>query len=1818
MANLGTLWFGADIDLTRLQQKISQGNQGILNALKMDYDPQSYSMMVSKLRSALSRETFEIKISANTQKVIQNVQNATRGVGGAGTMTGLDAMNDKILRQQGLVSDLKVRVAELYEQWKKLGGKSRKNDYLEAQKELNVEKARLDELVAKRKIYNDAIKDTTRAKKEATHAAKEMEKSHIRLNTTLANGVHISTQFGSALSGLFAVSTARDFLNNVIEIGGQLEKQRISMGAIIGDTARANELFENIKGLALKSPFGVVELDQYSKQLAAYGIEQSDLFGMTKRLADISAGAGQDIGRLALALGHVKSATYLTGITLRQFSMNNIPMLKMLADYYSEVEKRAVSTAEVQKRISSRQVSYEDVIEQIKRMTDEGGQFFNMQDKISESLQAKFKNLKDSFDIMYGEIAESSIGDMLKKFAEGATAMSRDWETVARVIGEASVAFGLYKVAMSAVNWATVNFNKNTVAAALSQGKLSASLIDRYVTTGNITKAELLEAVATKKVTVANAELAASHLGITKAQLERIALTGRYVGMLGQTSLATSRFTVAQLRMISALRTGELTAFGKALTGVRLGFSLVATGAKAAGAAVMTFMKPLAGFLAFSAVIETLMEKSRQAEEQEQRLSAMAEKANEGYKNMAETREKFRVGGSADMSDDAITNAIPDMVEQLKNYSETAKETFDNAFAVDKEGKAIHSLKDQYEILAEAIDTTTKAYEDFNKMRPMIEQSTQAATPDKSWLDSLMLNTAGRILPKEEKAIYMGLKESLEFYTESLSDASKAEQLFLRNHLDIVGVLQDMGVADAANMTNEKILETLTMWQTVYPSKFEEFSNRLKGDTKDTFDDVIKQWSTLGVASTVATDRMKKAGEDFYASAKVVWGEDMQKWPASWKDTVLMAMREATKEVKGFEDLSEEAKNDLYNLWLEPFKIKVDSGEAKQQVNNLLVELENLVGKEWVVQIGIKGVSSIDDVDNATKAYKKAMDDVASTRDRLGKIEDKKSEAYKKTLKDHVDAYSKMEAAKAVINQYGGTLPEPETKKKSGGKTSGGTKSDEQLKRWREMKKELEEFWREYETLLKRMNSASAIEEIGKRGLFPSLFDEKGALRVDVRRGLSTAIEDLLKSTDGSTFERRQFQIELKKTKFNIDEKAIQEAAANALKEIQEYISKQSAKYNLYKSLFEKTGNKAFAEAAFSDGRIWDEYARGLEEKLKQMSGEVSIDYDMSDTAAKEHFKSLSGGYDIWKEIVDVTSKNYTDALEKAADATQKILTNDERIAILTDKISKLEADTSGIDHSAEIQQMREEIEKLSSELFEMLPIYETIFGDRAYKGYRELRRAEKAAEDLIKNAKPGARDPKTGKTSFYTSYYMEDGEMKKVTLTRQQLEKLKKVINDFHKDETKKNPFKTFVKDISNLWNLLKDKNASPEEKTEAFQKFAESLSQTLEIVENLAGQLGEMFSSLGNEGLADAMSDVQDGIGSVTNIVSGFAQGGIVGGIVSAAGEAIKWIGKIAQSHDKKLDKAIQKSQREVKKLQNAYKNLEWEIAHQLSSVTQQQSAEMLQDLEKAEKELEKQLSDELAKKKANWDKVVDYRQEIEEAKQQIRTFYEEIGKERYGLDLDAWAGDLASAIVDAFASGEDAAEAFDRKVADIMKSVMSSILKINVIKPAMEQLQNFLFGKNGIATTDSEGGIEITPNELKSLIPQLIKLKGSVESGKSIYDVVASALKSYGIDFESTDSSSSMTSGIKSITEQTADLLASYINAIRADVSVMREMETVDLPAITLSVQEISVLTQTQVQLQTQIAENTRMNAEATAEIERMLSQATRDPSFAFHVR
>ena len=1063
MADLGTLWFGADIKLDKLRESIQKGNQTILDALKMDYDPASFNKMLEKIQGELNNKTFNIQLSADGKAVTQAVGNIDKAVGSlgqagkGGTIAPFDIKNIEaaaqgvggirgyILELSKLIEAQRVKtrncsdeVVRLREAWRQaVISNGRTSDlatniyslYSAKKGELQQERRALFDLTEARRQANIALQEQNLAQRESASVIKSSTDAMKSQSQVLSDLKSLAMQYVS-------IWGAKSFLDNVIEVGGLLEKQRISMGAIIGDTARANELFEQIKDMAIQSPFGVVELDQYSKQLAAYGIEQSKLFDMTKRLADISAGAGQDIGRLALALGHVKSATYLTGITLRQFSMNNIPMLKMLADYYTEVEHRAVSTAEVQKRISKRQVSYEDVIEQIRRMTDEGGQFYNMQEKISESLQSKFKNLRDSLDIMYGEIAESKVGALLKELAGLLTSLSRNWKEVMTIVGAGAAIWGTYRASLIAINQAlTVNSTRLGVLATMTRN-LTSEQVQELVVSGKLQKEHLLNAVASGRLSVEQAKLAAETIHVTEAQLRQVATSGKVNAGLISNALATSRYSVAQLRMIANMRIAQRTAIAlggrfKWLQGALINLRLVGIGAanmfKTAFAFVGRFAPQIAVFAAITTAIDTFAERSRKAEEAEERLKSMAETANEAFNNLEEVRNKFKVGASGGMSNDELQTNITEMIEHLQNYSKTATETFNHAFEVDAEGKSVHSLSEQYEILAKAVEDTAEAYRAFNEMRPMVERALNVNNPDTNWFVDFGLKIWGWLFSEDYKDPLRDLSEGLELYATSVKEASDAEQLFLRNRLDVQSALTSLGYKEAADMNNESLLTLIKTIKSEAPEAFRSFYQLLNNDGKDALNSMLESWERMDSRYMEAARKMKSSGDDLYQSMVVRFEtSDMTKWPDNWREQVMIAMDMATKDVKGWSDLSIEYQNLVRDYFLKPFGITVNTDEAMTQVNNLMVELENLVGKDWIVRLGIKGESSIEDVASNEKVYKQAVDDIASTTARLNKLEKegkKNTEAYTQTLKDNVDAIARKSKAEMVLRQYGADLP---------------------------------------------------------------------------------------------------------------------------------------------------------------------------------------------------------------------------------------------------------------------------------------------------------------------------------------------------------------------------------------------------------------------------------------------------------------------------------------------------------------------------------------------------------------------------------------------------------------------------------------------------------------------------------------------------------------------------------------------------------------------------------------------------------------------------
>lgn len=263
------------------------------------------------------------------------------------------------------------------------------------------------------------------------------------------------------LQNIFSIYGAKQFLDNLIQIGGEFEKQKIALGALFGSKLKADTMYSKIQNLAVQSPFTFGELTNFTKQLASFGFEYKDIYDTTKRLADLSAGIGVDMGRVILAYGQVFTAKFLKGPELRQFTEAGIPLVQELANKYTKERGQQISAGDVYNMVSEKQVRFEDVKEIIDKYTSEGGKFYKMQEKLSDSVAGKWSNLKDSIEIAYSELETSNKG-VLKGAISLLTKAILNWKLYGNVIIGAVAAYGLLAA-------------KGRVAAFMSQRAASTS-----------------------------------------------------------------------------------------------------------------------------------------------------------------------------------------------------------------------------------------------------------------------------------------------------------------------------------------------------------------------------------------------------------------------------------------------------------------------------------------------------------------------------------------------------------------------------------------------------------------------------------------------------------------------------------------------------------------------------------------------------------------------------------------------------------------------------------------------------------------------------------------------------------------------------------------------------------------------------------------------------------------------------------------------------------------------------------------------------------------------------------------------------------------------------------------------------------------------------------------------------------------------------------------------------------------------------------------------------------------------------------------------
>lgn len=1394
-----------------------------------------------------------------------------------------------------------------------------------------------------------ALEQLRIARMQAAKASDTHNAAMKRTNTTMSSQSRIAGELKNQIANVYSIYTLERFVRGLYTIGGEFQKQRIALTSILGDSMKAETIFNRIKDLAVVSPFQFKELASYTKQLSAYSIPYEELYDTTKRLADISAGVGVDMGRIILAYGQVRSAAFLRGQELRQFTEAGIPLVDELAKRFTKLTGVVTSAGDVFDKISRKEVSFGMVKDVLWDLTNEGGKFYNMQEALAESLAGKWSNLQDAWDVMMADIAESNSG-VLSDSLELLTELMKHWKAMAAILGTLVGAYGFYKTAVIAVNAA----HKATIA------------INTLTNIINMTRAMQGLTAVTKAQAVAQ--------GILNA------------------------VTAANPWMVL------ITVFG-GLVGLYL----------------------------------TLREKTKSA---------------------ADTIREFNV--------------------QVQEQNEKISE------AKNKANSYISTMFDT----SKAVDARRMAYEKLQGIYPSIfKNMSYEQALLKGQIELLnMSNRAARTTARETARI------NLEKAYQGLIDAERGVK-----DAELYSVASDGHIMDTKMLREAK--------------------------------------NQLDIARSI----VKEAKEDFTTILSVT--DDIDK-------NIKSAWFTTAKEIAG----------DMNSL------IPKDDEAYEEYANRVKEEREN--------------------ADKTLKGFKKGNPYSEETVRNAQKV---------------------FDVSKKIMDTLGVL-----------GKSSGGEK-DPIAEQWKDRADLIDKAVSSYEKWRKIEGEEVASQRVKGISEFAPIFDKNG-VNLDLKDP-SKAYKYIQGQLDRSKEKQEDLYISLgvKIDKAGID--SAKKEVDDALKEIEKYVSQTGEKWDLYKKLFNASGNKSLSmNIAFGGEVSFKSVVDDLRNQLSKALENTGSKFSVTDVLAmkEDDIKKQFGEgviLKLYQSINEESKKMRSESLENLLGMIEDYKDYAQRIKDIERNLQKdladIESQRGQLGEEATdkliAQRKKKASEDAASTKFEQFKSSEDwakTFDDLDRLSSATLSRLIKNLEEFknttgqslkvnefkeLVNVLKKLRDESESRNPFKT---LSDG-IKEYAEATEKLKKAQKElgfiqdggkvttgVSETSHTETKKTDgglsYQAKVVDkltpkLKTLADAEKEVTDAQDEQNEASDKVQVGFGDIVDMANLLIGTLGDLgsaFDALGNDSMGDTLSAVQEVAGGLLNtaqsgatLFAGISSGNpmaIMQGATGVVSGITGIIGSIAKAHDKKLDKAIQRSQLEVKKLSNDYKNLQSVIERQLGAVTQSQSKEMIANLQKQQEEVQKQMEAEQDKKDSDASKIEDYKQQYIELGEQIKYFYEDLASEQFGIDLKGWSDQISEALVNAFANGEDAAKAFDDTVADIMRNVIKEMISLNVIKPAMDKLRDYLFGDKGIFTDSSAGGTNLTEQEAAGLMQQLGSLRGTISESKKIWDYLNAAAKKMGISLEETNASNTLSKGIQeNITEETANILASYINGIRADVSVKRAL-------------------------------------------------------------
>lgn len=259
--------------------------------------------------------------------------------------------------------------------------------------------------------------------------------------TITREGASIDNMFSKLAQSAAAFGagfSAVSFAKQVATTRGEFQKLEASFTTLLGSKEKSDEMMADMVRLAATTPFDLQGVANGAKQLLAYGTASKDVEDTLRRLGDISAGLGIQLGDLTYLYGTTMAQGRLNTADLNQFTGRGIPMIQELAKQFG------VAEGEVKKLVEEGKVGFPEVQKVIMSLTNEGSKFGGLMEAQSKTISGQIAAIEDGISIMFNNIGKANEG-FISDVLGGVSSLIENYEAVGKAIAEIAVAYGTIK-----------------------------------------------------------------------------------------------------------------------------------------------------------------------------------------------------------------------------------------------------------------------------------------------------------------------------------------------------------------------------------------------------------------------------------------------------------------------------------------------------------------------------------------------------------------------------------------------------------------------------------------------------------------------------------------------------------------------------------------------------------------------------------------------------------------------------------------------------------------------------------------------------------------------------------------------------------------------------------------------------------------------------------------------------------------------------------------------------------------------------------------------------------------------------------------------------------------------------------------------------------------------------------------------------------------------------------------------------------------------------------------------------------------------------